>query len=69
MLKIYLYLYLIEFNNRKAVIRHLISMEERTFPKVITMGDVMDSTLMQINIGNAKGTHQRGLILSLYYYS
>ena len=33
--KDYLYLYLIEFNKlicRKAVTRHLISMEERTFP-------------------------------------
>ena len=33
-------------------------MEERTFPQVITMGDVMDSTLMQINIGNAHGTQR-----------
>ena len=27
------------------------------------MGDVMDSTPMHHNKGNAKGTHQRGLIL------
>ena len=30
--------------------RHFLSMEE---PKVITIGDVMDSTVMHINKGNA----------------
>ena len=38
--------------------RRLISMKERIFPKVITMGDVMDSTLMDINKGNAHGTQR-----------
>ena len=33
--------------------RHFISMEER---KVITIGDVMDLTVMHINKGNAHGT-------------
>ena len=44
--------------------RHLISMEERTFsqlfPSVITMRDVIDSTLMHINKGNAHGSERRG---------
>ena len=38
--------------------RRLLSMKERIFPKVITMGDVMDSTLMHINKGNAHGTQR-----------
>ena len=32
------------------------------------MADVMESTLMHINKGNAKGTHQRGLILLKHDY-
>ena len=33
----------------QTLTRHLISMEEHTFLQVITMGDVIDSTLMHIN--------------------
>ena len=33
-------------------------MEERIFPLVITMGDVIDSTLIDINKGNAHGTQR-----------
>ena len=33
------------------------------------MSDVIDSTLMPINKGNAKGTHQRGLSFNVVYYS
>ena len=33
------------------------------------MGDVIDSTLMHINKGNAKGTHQRGLSRNIVDYS
>ena len=49
-------------------------MEERTyyvgrnalFPLVITMGDVIDSTLMHINKGNAHGT-QGNATTRLYF--
>ena len=36
--------------------RHIIRWRNAFFPQVITMGDVMDSTVMHINKGNAHGT-------------
>ena len=62
---------------RKTLTRHLINRQEGTFsqpifPEVITMGDVINSTLMHINdLPRPYSTltrHQRGLILTLYDY-
>ena len=37
---------------------HAIPQTHSAFYRVITMGDVMDSTLMHINKGNAHGTQK-----------